>query len=435
MRKLLLSWIFALAVPLGVYAQTIFTQENLPLGVCMGTHIINGDLRVGQVPNGRDNTINGAFGFSAIWGSGSSAEYYSETQTPIIFPSIILPTPVSGNYVSCWIANNNMTNGSANDREGFMAKVFGMYKNTGSYTLTFDMACLDGFGTAELGVYGVFNSSSAYSTQPTGVNVPTNMNLFGASNTVLVGNVLISGCGPTKNQKTVTINTNALNFPTNGITHLMFTHSGNQRSGAHYVAFDDFCLVRNPSVPCPEMEISRGQCIPDVNGDGIPDYRINVNITNTGSIHFTTSCGSITPASITGVGSHSVTVVSDGTCLPFNFSYYILDNNQVQCIKEYVYIILPHCTRGLRNVGQANVFPNPVADYVQVNWSTENIPDKLSIQVFNANGIEVQSISAINGHEGQLELDTKALSTGLYFIKIEGENYQVDPIKFVKTKP
>jgi hypothetical protein len=431
MTKLLLSWILALAVSLGAYAQTTFTPRNLPLAVCGGTHIVNGDLRVGFVPNGQDNTIDRAFGFSPIWSSGSSAEYYTETQTPIIFPSTVLPTPASGNYVSCWIANNNMTNGSVGDREGFTAKVFGIYKNTGTYTLTFDMACLDGFGTAQLGVYGVYNPSSAYSVQPTGVNVPTNMNLFGASNTVLLRNILIYSCGSTKQQKTITINTDASSFPINGITHLMFTHSGNSQSGAHYVAFDDFCLVS--SNPCPGIEVLGAECIADVNGDAIPDYSVTINIPTAGSVHFTTSCGSITPSSITGPSTQMVTLVSDGTCLPFKFEYYILDNNGIQCHKENVYQRLPLCNRGLRTVGQANLFPNPATNYLQVRWSTENIPDQLSIQVFNANGIEVQSISAINGHEGQLELDTKALSAGLYFIKIEGENYQVTPMKFNKV--
>lgn len=346
MKKIFLSGMFALALPLGVYAQTTFATENLPIGVCQGTKIWNGDLAVGLTPNTNDNTIGRATGFSPIWGSGSSAEFYGPTYTPIGSP----PSPASGNYASFWVANNNINNGALSGREGFKVKVFGIQKNTGWYTLKFDMACLSGFGTAELGVYGIYNPNDNYSATPTGFNVPTNMNLFGTANTVLAGTILVSNRSSIKSRKTIYINTNAANFPSNGITHLMFTHSGNSQSGAHYTAFDDFCLI--PS-------------------------------------------GSVLPVSPTPSGTTTETVLTP--------------------------------------MSDVNVFPNPAFQQVQVRWSTENVPNELTIRIFNVNGIEVQSISAVNGHEGQLELDTKDLGAGLYFIKIEGENYNAKPITFAKT--
>lgn len=405
-----------------------------PVG-CVNSLIINGDLAVSS-PTSGDQDIDNATGFSRIWATGSFAEIYSETYAPGGFG---LPSPASGTYASCWIANNNSNASSVTAREGFkVALNQTLLPNTGTYNLTFDMACLGGFGVAELGVYGIYNPSNAYSVQPTGFNIPDNMNLFGSSNTIYLNGLLIPNCNVTKNQQTIIIETNNPNYPPGGITHLMFTHSGNMHGGARYMAFDDFCLTPSslvPPSPCSEVKMLGLECIPDINGDGRPDYNVHFELINSGSIHFSTGCGSIAPTSIVGAGTHAVTIASDGTCFPFKFEYYILNSNQEQCHKDIIETRLPRCGRISRTVGQVNVFPNPVADYVQIRWSTENIPDKLSIRVFNANGIEVQSISVVNGHEGQLELNTKSLSTGLYFIKIEGNNYQIDPIKFVKTIP
>lgn len=398
------------------------------------SHLTNIDLEQGT-PSILDNDIDNAVNYSRIWATGNSAGYYPANYSPYGFQA--LPSPATGNFAGCWIVNDN-TSSTTTERQGFKVELTApILANTGTYDLNFDMACLKNSGTGEIGIYGIYNPNNAFSVQPTGHSTPSNMNLYGSNNTVLLGTVVVNNFFTNKATYTISFNSNASTFPVNGMTHFFITKSDNQAiRGMHYVAFDDFCLKSTGAVPpvaCPEVNILGLECIPDINGDGVPDYKINLNVINSGSIHFTTGCGSIAPASITGAGNHFITIASDGTCFPFQLEYYILNSNQEQCFKDRVEVRLPRCGRVSRTIGQANLFPNPVTDYLQVRWSTEDIPDELSIRVFNVNGVEVQSILAVNGHEGQVKLNTEGLNAGLYFIKIEGENYQVTPMKFIKT--
>lgn len=400
---------------------------------CPNNVLPNAGLEQGN-PSTADNDIDNAVGFSRIWATGNFAGFYPANYSPYGLQAF--PSPATGNYAGCWIVNGGSSS-STDYRQGFKVELATpILANSGTYDLKFDMACLKSSGTGEIGIYGIYNPSNAFSVQPTGHSTPSNMNLFGTNNTVLLGTVSIGGFSTTKTTHTISFNTNS--FPTNGVTHFFITKSDNQNiRGMKYVTFDDFCLESTGAgtpVHCPKVAFSGLECIPDVNGDGRPDYRVNLNVINSGSIHFSTSCGSIMPASITGPGSHFVTIASDGTCFPFQLEYYILDSNEDQCLKDRFVTRLPRC-RISRSVGEANLLPNPATNKVQIYWSTENVSDELSIRVFNINGAEVKSILSVNGHEGQFDLDIKTLKTGMYFIKVAGENYQVPPMKLIKTAP
>jgi hypothetical protein len=507
--------------------------DNFCLAVsndCPASYASNGDLESGIPPTPSDQDIDNATDFKGIWSTGSWADYYTSTTGPFT-----PPTPATGNYAGCWIAN--YAGGGTIYREGFQSELVApILANTGSYTLKFDMACLYGWGTSEVAVYGVNNPSNSYSgLTPTGAFTPSNIDLFGAPSTVLLGTITVnnSNCSNTKVNQSLTFNSNAAGFPATGMTHFYVTHSDNSGiNGARYMGFDNFCLQSAQdtvvvTVPCPKITNSEATCINDVNGDGVPDYNIQISVDNPGVLNFLTTCGTISPASlpVATAGVYNITVVSNGTCSPFLFEYHSFDANQQHCSKDEIFIKLPVCKKeeclcdesffdavnlgfnailacpndiftpiGLLDcdritwvidgnpvatttgnnqfitthiMGQYEVCmvvtrtladgttcdhkfcrimqsslacrsarigvnPNPANDQLTLTWSTDNVPDELSISIFNSNGIEVQQINAINGHEGQLQINLQKLESGLYFIKVEGAQYAPMPIKFVK---
>ncbi|BDS14104.1 T9SS type A sorting domain-containing protein [Aureispira anguillae] len=502
--------------------------DNFCLSVssdCPASYVSNGDLESGT-PTTSDQDIDNATDFRRIWGPGSNADYYTATTGPF-FP---YPAPQTGNYAGCWIANFN--GGGTTYREGFQSRLVStILPNTGSYTLKFDMACLYGWGNSEVAVYGVYNPSNGNApNSPTGAFTPDNMSLFPAGTTVLLGTISISSssCSNTKTNHTITFNSNAAGFPALGMTHFFITHSDNTTlNGALYMGFDNFCLQSFQELPCPKITDSRAECIDDVNGDGVPDYNIQITVDNPGIINFSTPCGTISPGSmsIPAAGTYNLTITSNGTCSPFAFYYESLDSNQELCWKDKVETELPPCKkeclcdesffddvnlgynavldcpndiftpialtdcdrvlwfidgnhvattignasfvnphitghyelcievhrtqadgtvckhRFCRNLFSAlqclnrarlGVNPNPANDRVTLSWTTEEVPDRLSIGLFNSSGIEIQRINEINGHEGKLEINVQALESGLYFIKVEGSEYAPRPIKFVK---
>jgi hypothetical protein len=494
---------------------------------CPASYASNGDLESGT-PTASHQDINNATDFQSIWAGGSSADYYTATAGPFT-----PPTPATGNYVSCWIAN--FVNGGTTYREGFQSKLVApILTSTGSYTLKFDMACLYGWGVSEVAVYGINNPTNTTSSVPTGAFTPSNIALFGAGSTVLLGTITVdnSNCSNTKVNQSLTFNSNAAGFPTE-MTHFYVTHSDNSSiNGARYMGFDNFCLQSAQdtvivTVPCPKITNTDITCIPDVNGDGVPDYNIQISVNNPGILNFTTTCGTIFPASlpVATAGVYNLTFVSNGTCSPFLFEYQSLDANQRDCWRDEIIMKLPPCkqkeclcdqtffddvdlgfnatlacpddifapielldcdrvtwlidgtpvayTTGnnlfihphisgqyevcmivVRTLADGTtcdhkfcrimqsslscrsaiigVAPNPASNQLSLTWSTDNVPDELSISIFNSNGIQVQRINAINGHEGQMKINVQKLETGLYFIKVEGAQYAPMPIKFVK---
>lgn len=504
--------------------------DNFCLAVsssCPASYASNGDLESGT-PTPSHQDIDNATDFRRIWASGSNADYYTATAGPFT-----PPTPATGNYAGCWIAN--YLGGGTTYREGFQSRLVApILQNTGSYTLNFDMACLYGWGTSEVAVYGVNNPSNGNSpNSPTGAYTPSNINLFNPGDAVLLGtiSVISPNCSNVKNNESITFNSNGVGFPSQ-MTHFFITHSDNSGiNGAHYMGFDNFCLQSAQDTvvvpaPCPRLSHAEASCIGDINGDGIPDYNILFHVDNPGVLNFLTTCGTISPASLPvgAAGFYSFTFTSNGTCSPFQFEYHSFDANQEPCLREEVFIQLPPCeeeclcdeaffdavnlgfnaiidcpndiftpiallacdrvtwtidgnpvatTTGNNSftnphiTGQyelcmtvvrtqadgtvcehrfcrrmesslvcrsarMGVTPNPANSRITLTWSTENVPDELSISVFNSSGIEVQRINSVNGHEGQIQINLQKLENGLYFIKAEGAQYAPMPIKFVK---
>ena len=222
---------------------TINITLNAQDGFCPGNLFQNGDLELGTPTTG-DQDINQAVGFSQIWsgtsGSTSWADYYNSTNGPSTWTP---PQPPTGNYAGFWCANNNST--STTYREGlFNTLNTPISDNTGIYSFTFDLACLGGWGTAELAIYGIYNPSGAVSTStPITNHAPPNEAFFGVANTMELGLVPINTCSNTKVTQTITFDTADPTFPAGGITHILLTHSSNIISGIRYVGVDNFCMA------------------------------------------------------------------------------------------------------------------------------------------------------------------------------------------------
>ncbi|MCI5081772.1 MAG: T9SS type A sorting domain-containing protein [Saprospiraceae bacterium] len=64
----------------------------------------------------------------------------------------------------------------------------------------------------------------------------------------------------------------------------------------------------------------------------------------------------------------------------------------------------------------ARVFPNPVKEELFVSLSESLIHEKMSIQLFNANGQPIQATNTI--HQQQLRLDLGQLPAGTYLLQL-----------------
>ncbi len=226
--------------------------------ICPGNYFTNGDFEIGT-PTGMPETINLAQGWFAIWATGSLADFYLATTNPLGGQG---PCPATGKYASCWISN--MNDGFTTYREGmFNQLTTSIHANSGSYTFNFDISNMSG-GKPEIGIYGIYNPTNGVGLTPTGPHTPSNMNLFGPSNTVLLGTITVpdyAACangGPMKQNLAITFPTATTGgFPVNGITHILITHSDLVKSVKAYVGFDNFCLrVTAPTVNtcCPNLQ-------------------------------------------------------------------------------------------------------------------------------------------------------------------------------------
>lgn len=502
--------------------------DNFCLSVnsaCPAGWTLNGDLETGT-PTASHQDIDNAANFSRIWTPGSWADYYTATVSPIGSP----PTPATGNYASCWIANYN--GGGTTYREGFQAELVAtIAPNTGSYDLSFDMACLHAWGVSEVAVYGVTGSSGPAPNSPTGAFTPNNLGLFGAANTVLLGTIPLpaGSCSNVKVNQTITFNSAAVGFPAGGIGRFFVTHSDNNTiNGAHYMTFDNFCLQTAQPAPCPELGDISVICDPDVPGN----YILNINASGSGTITLNTSCGTLSPSSInvSGAATYSTLLTTNGTCSPYSISFTLEDPTGINCGQGSFNVTLPPCDedclcdesffdavnqgfnsflncpqdrhvpiallecdrvdwfidgnhvgttmgndpftvnhtvgayqicivvtrtepsgktcehRFCRNLEgdecdrrrsnfsepMFGASPNPAQDHVTLTWSTDAIPENITITVVNASGAEVFRQIDVNGPVGNYMIDISDLANGLYFVRIQGLNYEPAPIKFVK---
>ncbi|CAM1363863.1 T9SS type A sorting domain-containing protein [Tenacibaculum xiamenense] len=235
-----------------------FSQQEF----CPGNYFDNGDLEIGT-PTGSDQDINLAQGFSAIWGSGSLADFYAFNAGPFTYPA-----PATGNYAGFWISNHPFPNTTW--REGlYNTFLTPIPANTGNYDFTFDVACLykdSGVDAdVEIGVYGIYNPGASLGTTPSSNFTPDNLNLF-PGNTVLLGTIPITGdCSNIKQNVSITIATAGMSIPS--ITHIMITHSDTVISygdggGKRYIGLDNFCLTVDDTQPQGETDYC---CDSDVN--------------------------------------------------------------------------------------------------------------------------------------------------------------------------
>jgi hypothetical protein len=244
MKKIILSIILLLQC-------SIFYGQ---IECCNGENnlIQNGDfesISTNGPPLNTSNNINKAYYWNPIWSTGNRADLYTWYSTAVGY----IPMPYDGNYASCWI-DNRVTD--ALYREGMQVKLadtngpITILPNSGEYNMSFEVASLSGVGNSEIGVYGVYNPQGTIVSSPTSSHSPTNLDLFGANNTVLLGTIAVPNVTDgTKQEVVLTFSANASNFPTNGIDHIFITKSSTIMSGKHYVAFDNFCLYNREDGP------------------------------------------------------------------------------------------------------------------------------------------------------------------------------------------
>ncbi len=216
---------------------------------CPCNYFTNGDFETGT-PTNTSNNITLATGWDKIWTGNSEADFYDESHSASTFP---LPSPASGNYGSHWIDNYNRPSTSI-WREGMLNELVSTLPlNTGTYSFSFEMACLGGSGTSQIAIYAVSAPNGyVYAPQPLSSHNPLNEDLFQTipgQEIAFLGTVDVqANCDGVKQTGIFTFDTNSLPL-TNGITHIAITKSDEYLSGGKYVAFDNFCMQ-----VCQEMD-------------------------------------------------------------------------------------------------------------------------------------------------------------------------------------
>lgn len=233
------------------------TCECIPnytvLSECPG-FIQNGNFSIttGNPNTTVDNDIDLATGWKPLWQSGSLADLFDNTTINYGAGCFSGPTPSSGEFAGMWVENNANAMASATFREGFFNELNATISpNTGPYTLTFNYANMSlncgNSNDIKVGVYGIyFPLGNTLPANPTGVGIPSNLDLFGTTNTVYLGEITItSGTTNTWTNASFSIDTSALTIPTNGINHIMISnsHLPFDDFGRMFVGFDEFCLT------------------------------------------------------------------------------------------------------------------------------------------------------------------------------------------------
>lgn len=216
--------------------------------------IQNGDFEIiiGNPNNVIDEDIDLATNWKALWQTGSLADLFDDSTANYGTGCFSGPTPLSGVFAGMWIENTTNPAGGPLYREGmFNELTTTINQNTGSYTLSFDYANMSencaSSNDVKVGVYGVYHpTANPLPASPTGIATPSNLDLFGATNTVFLGEVIVTAS--TTNAwitTSLTIDTSLLAFPTNGINHIMITnsHLPFNHYGKMYLGFDNFCMI------------------------------------------------------------------------------------------------------------------------------------------------------------------------------------------------
>ncbi|KEZ93609.1 hypothetical protein IL45_05230 [Nonlabens ulvanivorans] len=223
--------------------------EMMPPVAC-GDFMQNVDFEVvtGDVNASIDQDINLATSWGPLWGSGSGsaslADLWNSSST--LPGGFVQPTPSSGNYAGMWIENSNAA--SPSFREGMFNQLStSILPSTGIYVMSFNHAVMGITvnNDVKIGVYGV-NFSGTLPPNPTSMQTPSNLDLYGPGNSVLLGEILVpAGSSNTYTTASLSFDTNSLTMPAAGFTHIMITHSHIVLPdfGRMFIAFDDYCLI------------------------------------------------------------------------------------------------------------------------------------------------------------------------------------------------
>ncbi|MDX1270634.1 hypothetical protein [Bizionia paragorgiae] len=227
--------------------------EITTISTCSG-FIANGDFElVTDDPNGQvGEDIKLATSWKALWQSGSLVDLFNEDTTDFGNLCFVAPTPVSGAFGAMWVWSSEMMSVDTTYREGLFNELSTIIKpNTGVYNMSFDYArmdvdCMNGL-LVKVGVYGVyFPEGTELPENPTEQYEPSNLELFGEPNTVFLGEVVIENLTVNSwNNAAFEFDTNNLNVPIDGITHIMITnsHIPTVDRAFMYLGFDNFCLT------------------------------------------------------------------------------------------------------------------------------------------------------------------------------------------------
>lgn len=211
------------------------------LGGCEGNYMANGNFEGAGTPSGLSDDIDNAESWMSIWNPAYGTGEFSAFDT--FYPSLLSPTPPSGNYGGFWVSNY-----TGGEREGIMNELaIPIPYGTDAFDLNFDIAVSRGTENAEIGVYGVYNPSSSQSDLVTSVtsHSPANLALFGPGNVVLLGTIPVTGPDNGYRQNVnMSFCANMAGFPTDGITHIFFTRSELINGGKKFVGLDNFCLQK-----------------------------------------------------------------------------------------------------------------------------------------------------------------------------------------------
>lgn len=229
---------------------TVIAQQ----GFCQGNYFTNGDFEIG-IPTNQSNNITLADGWDKIWNGNSEGDYYDQNSSAVG----TTPNPQSGDYGSLWITNEIINN--ATWREGMLNELTTTIPmGSGTYDFTFDIACLNGYGNAEIGIYAVYDPNApgpyVYPNAPTTSHLPTNLNLYSASGLPqeieLLGTVPVPDqCNGTRSTETFIFDSNILSL-SGDITHIVVMASSNVTLGRKYVGLDNFCMIQSQDQPTPD---------------------------------------------------------------------------------------------------------------------------------------------------------------------------------------
>ena len=82
-----------------------------------------------------------------------------------------------------------------------------------------------------------------------------------------------------------------------------------------------------------------------------------------------------------------------------------------------------------KNSKNISIFPNPTSEKVNINLNNNLLINKISIT--NELGQTLEEISNINNQNFTLPLN---YGVGIYFLKIENQNNEIETVKLIKTK-